>query len=148
MDAVIRFPSKKEVPTILNLLYELGRPRAKEGSNEKFFENLVQKYIEDSDKQILVAEYETKLVGMVSIVFLPRLNQKSNEMYIPELIVTKNYQNVGIGKKLINFCIDLAKKENCHRIRLESGNQRKESHLFYRNLGFSQSALSFSMEID
>ena len=65
-------------------------------------------------------------------------------MYIPELIVTTQLRNFGIGKKLIKYCIDLAKKKDCYRIRLESGNQRKESHKFYKSIGFEQSALTFT----
>ena len=64
-------------------------------------------------------------------------------MYVPELIVMEKYQNQGIGRKLINACVELAKEKKCHRIRLESGNQRKESHQFYKKLGFEQSSLSF-----
>ena len=37
------------------------------------------------------------------------------------------------------------KEKKCHRIRLESGNQRKDSHKFYEHLGFEQSALSFTL---
>jgi len=148
MKISIRKPTKKEIPIILGLLYELGRPRAKQSSDANIYENLIKKYLEDSDKQILVAILEAKIVGIVSIVYIPRLNQKSLEMYIPELLVTKNFQNQGIGKKLVHSCIELAIKKKCHRIRLESGNQRKESHIFYKNLEFSQSSLSFSMNLE
>ena len=112
------------------------------------FTKLVKKYLKDSDKEILIAEHnDVEIIGMASIVFLARLNQTYNEMYIPELVVFKNYQNKGIGKKLIESCIKLAKEKKCHRIRLESGNARKESHIFYKNLGFVQDAFSFSKEI-
>ena len=89
-----------------------------------------------------------KIIGMISMMFLPRLNRDTLEMYIPELIVLEKYHNKGIGKKLINSCIALAKEKKCHRIRLESGNQRKESHQFYKHLGFEQSALSFTKNLD
>jgi len=46
-------------------------------------------------------------------------------MYIPELIVAEKLRCLGIGKKLIQYCIKLAKKKNCYRIRLESGTSRK-----------------------
>jgi GNAT superfamily N-acetyltransferase len=98
---------------------------------------LITKYLTDSDKQILVLVLDdVKIIGMASMVFLPRLNRTTLEMYIPELVVLEKYQNHGIGKKLINSCITLAKEKKCHRIRLESGNQRKESHKFYKSLGF------------
>ncbi len=147
-DVLIRKATKKDVPVLLSLLYELGRPKPKNDSDVDDFRKIVKKYLSDSDKEILVAEQDDiEIVGMISIMFLSRLNQKNLEMYIPELIVTKKYQNQGVGKKLINACIELAKKEKCHRIRLESDNQRKESHVFYKKLGFEQSSLSFNKEL-
>jgi predicted N-acetyltransferase YhbS len=144
---VIRAASKKDIPLILDLLYDLGRPKPRTDSQVNAFEKLITRYLSDSDKEILVAENQTTVIGMVSIMYLSRLNQKFFEMYIPELIVAKSYQSQGIGKKLIQTCIKFAKEKKCHRIRLESGNQRKESHMFYKNLGFSQSALSFSKNL-
>ena len=146
-DVVIRSASKKDIQIILELLYELGRPKPKKDSQLDVFEKLITKYLSDSDKEILVAENQGGVVGMVSIMYLSRLNQEFFEMYIPELIVSKSHQSKGIGKKLIEACIGLAKDYNCHRIRLESGNQRKESHIFYKNLGFEQSGLSFSKNL-
>ena len=149
MDIAVRTASDNDLPVILGLLYDLGRPKPQKDSDVDSFRKLVTKYVTDSDKQILVAEHDNmKIVGMVSIVFLSRLNQNTLEMYIPELVVLEKYQNHGIGKKLINSCIALAKEKKCHRIQLESGNQRKESHQFYKHLRFEQSALSFTKNLD
>jgi len=146
---IIRTASEKDIPILLGLLYDLGRPKPQEDTDVNVFRNLVKKYFQDSDKKILVAELDDiEIVGMMSIVFLPRLNRSTLELYVPELIVLEKYQSQGIGKKLINSCIDLAKEKKCHRIRLESGNQRKESHQFYKHLGFEQSALSFTKNLD
>lgn len=144
----IKKASKNDIPVILGLLYELGRPKPENDKDVDIFRKLAKKYISDSDKQILIAvNNDVEIVGMASIVFLPRLNQANYEMYIPELIVTKEFQNKGIGKRLINTCVKLGKEKKCHRIRLESGNLRKESHEFYKSLGFEQSSLSFSKNL-
>jgi GNAT superfamily N-acetyltransferase len=136
----------KDIPLILELLYELDRPKPID--NEiKVFKNKIRGYFSDSQKTILLAKQDNKIVGLVSVIFLNRLNRAKPEMYIPELIVTKQFRNFGIGKKLIKHCIDLAKKKDCYRIRLESGNQRKESHKFYKSIGFEQSALSFTKHV-
>ncbi len=146
---IIRTASKNDIPILLGLLYDLGRPKPQEDTDVEIFRNLVKKYVADLDKTILVAELDdVEIVGMMSIVFLPRLNHPTLEMYIPELVILEKYQNQGIGKKLINSCINLAKEKKCYRIRLESGNQRKGSHQFYKNLGFEQSSLSFTKNID
>ena len=147
-NVIVRTVSNKDIPVILGLLYKLGRPKPKQDYDVKIFRKLVTKYVKDSDKIILIAELDDmKIVGMVSVMFLPRLNQANLEMYVPELVVPEKYQNSGIGKKLINSCISIAKEKKCHRIRLESGNQRKESHQFYKHLGFEQSAHSFTKNI-
>jgi GNAT superfamily N-acetyltransferase len=146
---VIRTASSKDIPIILRLLYNLGRPKPQKDSDVDTYRKLVKKHIEDSDKKILLAEInDIEIVGMVSMVFLSRLNRINFEMYIPELIVLENYQKRGIGKNLIDSCIVIAKEKKCHRIRLESGNQRKESHQFYEHLGFVQSAISFTKNLD
>ncbi len=148
-NVIIRTASKNDIPILLGLLYDLGRPKPQEDTDVEIFRNLVKKYVADLDKTILVAELDdVEIVGMMSIVFLPRLNHSTLEMYIPELVVLEKYQNQGIGKKLINSCINLAKEKKCHRIRLESGNQRIGSHQFYKNLGFEQSSLSFTKNLD
>lgn len=145
---IIRKASVDDIPMLLELLYELGRPRPENDLDIDTFEKLLKSYCEDSDKEIFIAEYDAKIIGMVSMMLLSRLNQVNHEMYFPELIVTEKFQNQGIGKKLTNECIKFAKEKKCHRMRLESGIQRKESHLFYKKIGFEQSALSFTKNLE
>lgn len=148
VNVTIREAFDDDIPMILGLLYDLGRPKPQTDYDVDNFKKLVKKYVKDSDKAIFVAEIDdAKILGMVSAIFLPRLNHNTLEMYIPELSVLELYQNQGIGKKLINFCIAFAKENKCHRIRLESGNQRIESHKFYKHLGFEQTAQSFSKNL-
>lgn len=150
MDNVtIRKASDEDIPQILTLLYDLGRPKPQKDFDIEMFRNLITKYVEDSDKTILVAEIDdAKIIGMVSMMFLSRLNQLALELYVPELVVLEEYHNHGTGKKLINSCITLGREKKCHRIRLESGNQRKDAHKFYMHLGFEQSSLSFTKNLD
>jgi ribosomal protein S18 acetylase RimI-like enzyme len=148
MNIRIRTAKKNDIPIILGLLYELGRPKPERDSDVEVFRNLVKKQISDSGKSILVAENDdVHVVGMLSLIFLPRLNRNNLELYIPEIIVTEKYQKKGIGTKLIDACISLAKEKKCHKIRLESGIHRKEAHQFYKNLGFETNSLSFAMNI-
>ena len=144
MEPLIRESTLDDISSILNLLYDLDRPRPLDDDEVKIFKNKISDYFLDSQKNIVVAEQDKEIVGVVSIIYLQRLNRVKTEMYIPELIVTEKLRYSGIGKKLIQYCIELAKKKNCYRIRLESGNQRTESHKFYKSVGFEQSAQFFS----
>ena len=147
MELLIRVSTHDDISSILNLLYDLDRPRPLDDDEVKIFKNKISDYFLDSQKNIVVAQQDKKIVGVVSIIYLQRLNHVKTEMYIPELIVTKKLRYLGIGKKLMQYCMELAKKKNCYRIRLESGNSRKESHKFYKSIGFEQSAQFFSKHI-
>ena len=137
-----------DIPSLLELLYELGRPKPQSDNELEDSTNLLKHHLNDDDKKILVAQIDdSKIIGMISMVFLSRLNQKTLELYIPELIVSQNYHSKGIGKKLLNFSIKLGKEKKCHRIRLESGNQRIESHKFYKHLGFEDSSIFFTKNL-
>ena len=144
----IRESTYDDIPSLLELLYELGRPKPQQDNELEKFTTLLKNYIQEDDKKSLVAQIDnSKIIGMISMVFLSRLNQNTSEMYVPELIVSQNYHSKGIGKKLINFSIELGKEKKCHRIRLESGNQRIESHKFYKHLGFEDSSIFFTKNL-
>ena len=144
----IRESTYDDIPSLLELLDELGRPKPQTDNELEKFTTLLKNYMQEDDKKILVAQIDnSKIIGMISMVFLSRLNQNTSEMYVPELIVSQNYHSKGIGKKLINFSIKLGKEKKCHRIRLESGNQRIESHKFYKHLGFEDSSIFFTKNL-
>lgn len=144
----IRNGTTEDICEIAKLLEELGREQPKNKVEKTKFEKLIHQYLSDSDKQILLAEDNSKTVGMVSMIFLPRLNQSKPELWIPDLVVSKDYQNKGIGKELIKACVKIAKTKNCFRIRLESGNKRKDTHEFYKKTGFEQYALTFRKSVE
>ena len=146
-DIKIRGATKSDTAQILDLLYQLGRPKPQTKSAKSVFEKLILQYLKDEDKKILVAELDGVLVGMISIVFVKRLNQTNLELYVPELVVLESHRNIGIGKSLINHCIKIAKKKNCFRIRLESGHKRKKAHKFYDSLGFDQYAKTYKLDL-
>ena len=142
----IRTAKQSDTDEILNLLYQLGRPKPK--STKSVFQKRILQYLKDKDKKIFLATLDSETVGLVSAILVPRLNQTKPELYIPELVVLESYRNMGIGKSLIDFCIKMAQKKNCFRIRLESGNKRVAAHKFYRALGFDQYAKTYKLDLE
>ena len=149
MDKVtVSHASTSDIPIVLELLYQLGRPVPRNDLDSAYFERLLRMQISDREKGILVAETPDRgLVGVLAYVFLPRLNRTGPEMYIPELVVLKGCRRMGVGRRLIEASINLAKERGCYGIRLESANWRLEAHKFYKDLKFDQSSLSFSMSL-
>lgn len=133
-----------DIQEIIRLLTELGRPKPEDRIQRTKFRKTILEYLHDKDRQVFVAVHDSKIVGMASLVFLSRLNQTSTELWIPDLIINENYRSIGIGRQIMKTCEKIAKQRKCFRIRLESGNKRKDAHLFYRKIGFEQSSLTFT----
>lgn len=144
----IRTAKKSDTNEILVLLYQLGRLKPKTKQENSIFEKRILQYLKDKDKKIFLATLDSKIVGLVSVIFVSRLNQTKPELYIPELVVLESHRNMGIGKSLIDFCIKVAKKKNCFRIRLESGNKRIDAHKFYFGMGFDQYAKTYKLDLN
>ena len=58
-DVLIRTAADKDIPMILALLYELGRPKPQNDSDFDMFRKLVKNYVTDSDKSVFLAEIES-----------------------------------------------------------------------------------------
>lgn len=143
---MIRKATIKDVDSIIELLVEIGRPKPRQ-KDIKHFSEVIQKYISDENKAVFVAEVDSKVVGMISLAFLPRLNRTRPEAWVPDLIVKQEYRNKGIGKELLMKCISIARKQKCWRIRLETGLSRRRSQKFYKLIGMEPFALSFKLPL-
>jgi GNAT superfamily N-acetyltransferase len=146
---IIRSARMKDTDRIIELLCKLGRPEPRNEQEMEHFTKVTQNYISKKDKKtmILVAEADSKVVGIVSLVFLPRLNRTRPEAWIPDFIVDRQYRNRGIGKELLEKCISIARKEKCWRIRLETGLSRKGAQRFYKKLQMEPFALAFMLSL-
>src|SRR5919108_5590909 len=140
---VIRRARMKDTDRIIELVSELGRQVPKNEEEIKHFVKLIQNYISERDKMILVAEIDSKVVGLISLVFLPRLNRNKPEAWIPDFIIDQEYRNKGIGRELLKKGIEIARKEKCWRIRLETGLSRKGAQRFYKMMQMKPFALAF-----
>jgi ribosomal protein S18 acetylase RimI-like enzyme len=147
----LRHPKATDIKSIIELLAQLDRPLPTDRYETKKFQKLIKSYIQfnstNSNRGIILATTDSKIIGLVSYVFLERLNQSFREFWIPELVVSEEYRSHGIGKLLIQRCESIAKRKKCYRIRLESRNDRIDSHNFYKKIGFEQIALAFEKRL-
>lgn len=91
-----------------------------------------------------------KVVSTCYFVIIPNLTKGSRSICFIENVVTdKDYRKQGLGKKVIQKAIEVAKENNCYKVILQSGVQRTEAHTFYEHIGFSGSTKkAFEMRLD
>lgn len=69
-------------------------------------------------------------------------------LYVDDLVTAERVRSKGYGETLINYLRDLAKKESCSYLHLDSGTHRGRAHKFYFEHGFTIASYHFSEKLD
>jgi len=81
-------------------------------------------------------EEEDKIVGMFTLGIVQGITYNFKSFAVIENVVVRStFRNRGIGKKMINHAIELARRLNCYKIILETSSKEGWKHLFYENCG-------------
>ena len=105
---------------------------------DKSYETLVSKILSDfikhhnhKNERIWIAEQDGKRIGLVMIV-----NAGKQVAQLRLLLVVPNARNMGVGKRLINECIDFSKKNGYKKIILWTQSILTAAHHLYVKAGF------------
>lgn len=94
----------------------------------------------DSNNQIYVIEDQGKVIGTLQYTIIAHLNRTAaKRAQIESVHIHRDYRNKGIGKKFMQFAIDLAKSDGCKIVQLTSDKTRQDAQRFYQDLGFTDS---------
>lgn len=116
MNLIIRKGTKEDLPRVLDLIKELAiYERAPEAVI-----NTVDDMIEDGFGMrpvygLIVAEDDGIIIG-IAIYYIRYSTWKGKGIYLEDLLVTDNLRGKGIGKKLFEEVIKVAKQDNAKQI--------------------------------
>ncbi len=114
MNYNIRKATEKDFPAILSLIKELA---LFEKAPEKVT-NSVEQMIEEKDLfQCLVSETEEKEIAGIALFFFAYYTWVGKSLYLDDLYVKESYRGNKIGTELLKKVFDIAKAENCKRVR-------------------------------
>lgn len=144
----IRQAKEADIPRVVELYHELSLTTSQveqtlSPSSDKYHKVFAE-VSADPKHELLVAESQGQVVGTIALLIVPNLSHNATPYAIAEnLIVTQKHRRQGIARQLLEYCINRAKRESCHRIELCSDRRREEAHKLYRSLGFEPSAYGF-----
>ncbi|MHA0855353.1 GNAT family N-acetyltransferase [Paenibacillus sp. CMAA1364] len=94
----------------------------------------------------LVAEVDGKVVGEISLRQILTYSSAIPTTQITSLVVAKDYQRQGLGKRLIHSAEEWGKEQGSNLLFLKSGNrvERAPARAFYRHIGFTNVGYQFS----
>ena len=110
---IIRKATRKDVPSIHALVYELAlyekAPEAHTATVEDYLEDFKNKVFE---AHIAVDSDSKKIVGMI-VYYMAYSTWKGKMLYLEDFVVTESYRQYGIGQKLFDKFLEVAREKKC-----------------------------------
>lgn len=149
MQLKFRQATREDLPEIVRMLTDdfLGATR------ERYENPLPESYVKafeeieaDKNSELIVAENDGVIVGTLQITFTPSISfQGGKRATIESVRVDDKFRGQGLGKELMNWAIERARKEDCVAIQLTTNSDRRDAQRFYENLGFKGSHLGMKL---
>jgi GNAT superfamily N-acetyltransferase len=129
----IREALLEDAPKLLPLLEQLGYPQALAAIRER-----LDRYQACQDHFVFVADLNSTIVGFVSIAAIESFVYEGRMYRVTALAVDQSIRRKGIGKALMSYIEEFAKRNQGKIIDLTSGLRRAAdgSHHFYKALGY------------
>jgi len=81
-----------------------------------FDEAKIKSFLQDKNNILFVAKADGEILGFAFGYLINRIDNKYPKFYIHSLYVGSEYQNKGIGTKLLDFVVKFANKNNCSSV--------------------------------
>lgn len=130
----IKAPSVSDAAAISGLLHALGYP-----GTESFIERRILQLLSHPDEALLVAADNGKVVGVISLHFIPQLALSGDFCRISYLCVAQDTRSQGVGALLETHAVKLAQQRGCDRIEVHCHARRTDAHRFYDRQNYVES---------
>lgn len=130
----IRQATPNDTDAIEVLMHQLGYPNV-----DGHIAQRVQQLCVHPDEELLVATKDDKVVGVISLHFIPQLPFAGDFCRISYFCVLDEARSEGIGALLEEKTTEIAKARGCDRIEVHSNTRRVDAHRFYYRQGYVES---------
>jgi len=148
-DVTVRLATEADVDTLVALALELAKtlhyytiPQPEESLRH------ARQALADARETIFVAEVGGRVVGMCHLTLRQPISEHAPVALIDELIVTAEFQDRGIGKRLIEQARVFALKRGCIELEVGTAAENTSACAFYRAVGFDTEHVLFEMEFE
>lgn len=138
----IRPATAVDAAALVELLDQLGYP-----DTGPFIGRRVAQLLVHPDALLLVAEQDGRVLGVISLHFVPQLARAGDFCRISYLCVAEQARGLGIGALLEQRAVQEAQRRGCARIELHSAARRVDAHRFYARQGYVESPKYLAKEL-
>ncbi len=102
---------------------------------EKFKISLEEMIAEQEHFEMLIVEkIDGEIIGFAS-TFIAWYSWIGKSLYLDDLYVIKDYRGKGLGSSLMNEVFELAKKQDCKKVKWQVSKWNQHAVDFYQSLG-------------
>jgi len=105
----------------------------------RFLEAKIQRMILDPDEALLVYEEEEKILGFISLHFIPQIAVEGDFARISYFSIDSAARSRGIGQGMEAHAERLARERGCSLIEVHCHTRRTRAHAFYNRQGYEES---------
>lgn len=139
---VIRRLQKRDLQN--GFLSSLDALRKTSHISPKKAQAIFEKVSKNPDQVTYVAIISNQIVGTASILIEQKFIHDGGKVgHIEDVAVRKEFQGMGIGKKIVKVLLEYGKKQGCYKTILDCSDELVP---FYKDIGFKQ--FSNSMRFD
>lgn len=145
MKLEIRRATARSLPVVTALLSQMDgeRPLAPRRASA-----LYRKMRRFPGYHVYIACLGGRPVGTFTLLVIPTLmHDGAHEALVDAVVVAPEYRGHGIGGRMMQAAMELAAAAGCYKLALSSNLKREDAHRFYRDLGFRQHGISFSVPL-
>ena len=140
----IKIRKLEEKDLFNGFLESLDSLRKASDLNPKKAKEIFKKIKSDKNYQIYVAVLDSKVVGTTTLYIEQKFIHDGGKVgHIEDVAIRKEYQDKGIGQKVVKALLEHAKKEGCYKTILDCTDDLMP---FYEKIGFKRH--SNSMRFD
>ena len=150
----IEIPKKEQLKDINNIAKQVHemhvkwRPDIFESVDEVIEKERFEQLIEN--KEIFVIKENEEIIGYATISIKEKMTHGMHYRKILDIdgiCIDENYRRKGAGTLLINYIIELGKKENCTDLYLTVNEENSDAIKLYEKLGMKVKNIEYSMKI-
>lgn len=136
---VIRFAKEDDISQIAEMIYEWSR-----WQRERI--DSIREAISDKNQEILIAEMNEKIVGVLQQLFFQDILLGGYNCHILFLLVDEKHRGKKVGSQLLDKAVENAKKRSALEMHVDT--IYKEAVEFYRKRGFKDDGvmLEFALQ--
>lgn len=150
-DLELRLARRTDLPRLRELLAddELGRTREDlSDAADHRYERAFELILNDERNELWTAWQGDDLVGTYQVTYIPYLSRGGNERCLIEAVrVASSLRGEGIGTRMMEFALELARERGCLLAQLTSDKRRPAAHRFYERLGFVASHEGMKLDL-